>query len=90
MAARRRCPDHAGHDAPELAIITPATARSCPCLHFRIFGSSFAIHNARSSCNLGTAASPSSLTAQAAPSCSIATATPPPSSQRLPTPACAH
>ena len=28
MATRRRYPDHAGHDAPELAIITPTTARA--------------------------------------------------------------
>ena len=39
MAVRRRCPDHAGHDAPEHGITTPATARSCPRLHFAFLGS---------------------------------------------------
>ena len=36
MAARRRCPDRVGHDAPEHDIITPAPARTQPRLHFRI------------------------------------------------------
>ena len=36
MAAHRRCPDRAGHDAPEHDIITPAPARTQSRLHFRI------------------------------------------------------
>ena len=35
MAARRQCPDRAGHDTPERGIITPAPARSCPRPQFR-------------------------------------------------------
>ena len=39
MVVRRHCPDHAGHDAPEHGIITPAPARTQPRLHFRILPS---------------------------------------------------